>query len=350
MNQNRMRDTRVGLFVAAVLVLLAAMIASLSSQSGLFRDTYSIKASFGNVQGLVEGAPVRLYGTDVGLVSKIYFAPGFGGKPVNVILDVDKGVQTRIRANTTATIRSMGLLGDKYVELMHGAPPAPVIKEGGTVETSPPPDLYGVMEKADEILSNIVNISSSLDTFMAEFASDENRENFSRTFRSMRNIVTEVETGDGLLHGLIYEPSPGDAIDDFSKAISDVREILEEARAGKGGVGESLTALSRSIGDLEDITARLRSGPGMLHDAVYAKGDESLMGNLNSSAKNLNQILVKMNEGEGTFGAFLNDPTLYEDLKIITGGAKRSGLVRRVVRHTIRKYEKRKDSEPGPSP
>jgi phospholipid/cholesterol/gamma-HCH transport system substrate-binding protein len=345
-----MRDTRVGLFVAAVLVLLGVMISSLSSQSGLFRDTYTVKASFNNVQGLVEGAPVRLHGTDIGLVSKIYFAPGFGEKPIDVILDVDKSVQTRIRENSTATIRTMGLLGDKYVELTHGAPPAPIIEEGGMLDSSPPADLYGVMRKGDEILSNIVNISNSLDTFMAEFASDENRENFSRTFRSMRNIVTEVETGDGLLHGLIYEPSPGDAIDDFSKAISDIHEILAEARAGKGDVGESLQRLSRSIRNLEDITARLRSGPGMLHDAVYAEGDESLMSNLRTSAENLNAILVKLNEGEGTFGAFLNDPTLYEDLKIITGGAKRSGRVRRVVGHTIRKYKKQEDSETRPSP
>jgi phospholipid/cholesterol/gamma-HCH transport system substrate-binding protein len=302
------------------------------------------------VKGLVEGAPVRLHGTDIGLVSKIYFAPGFGEKPIEVILDIDESVQARVRENSTATIRTMGLLGDKYVELTHGRPPAPAIEEGGTVQSASPPDLYGVMEKGDEILSNIVNISSSLDSFMAEFASDENRENFSRTFQSMKNIVTELETGDGLLHGLIYEPSPGDAVDDFSKAIADIRKILADARAGKGDVGNALKGLSQSIENLEDITTRLRSGPGMLHEAVYAEGDKSLMNNLSTAAENLNAILVKLNEGEGTFGAFLNDPTLYEDLKIITGGAKRSGRVRRVVGHTIKKYKKKEDSETEPSP
>ena len=43
-------------------------------------------------------------------------------------------------------------------------------------------------------------------------------------------------------------------------------------------------------------------------------------------------ILGKMNEGEGTLGLLLNDPSLYEDLKQLVGGAQRSTLVRAMVR------------------
>lgn len=337
------RAVRVGFLVALALVLFGALVTSLSSQSGFFRDTYSIKTSFSNVQGLVEGAPVRLQGRDIGLVSKIYFAPGFGKKPVEVVLDIDRSVQARIRQNSTAAIRTMGLLGDKYVEVSHGSPPAEIIREGGVLKSTTPPDLSTVLDKGDEILTNIVKISSSLDTFTAEFASEENRENFSRTFRSMRNIVEEVEKGDGLLHGLIYEPAPGGTLDNFSKAVNDFRWIMDDARNGKGRLGSSLQSLSTSADNLEDITTRLRSGPGMLHEAIYAEGKRSLAENLNDAALRLNNVLTKLDEGKGTLGAFLNDPTLYEDMKIITGGAKRSGRVRRVVEYTINKYKKQED-------
>lgn len=344
-----MRDVRVGLLVATALLLLGGLIVSLSSQSGLFRETYAIKTSFNNVQGLVEGAPVRLQGRDIGLVSKIYFAPVFGEKPVEVVLDVDRSVRARIRENSRATIRTMGLLGDKYVELTHGFPPAAIIKKGGVVASTRPPDFFSVLEKGDEILTNIVNISSSLDSFTAEFASDENRENFSRTFHSMRNIVEEIEKGEGILHGLVYEPTPGDAIDDLSHALADFRAFMEEARGGEGELGAALESLSRSVKNIEEITTRVRSGPGMLHEAIYAEGEKSLAENLNDAALRLSSVLEKLDEGEGTFGAFLNDPTLYEDLKIITGGAKRSWRVRRVVEHTIRKY-KRDEEAPAPAP
>ena len=46
----------------------------------------------------------------------------------------------------------------------------------------------------------------------------------------------------------------------------------------------------------------------------------------------LNSILAKVDRGEGTLGLLLNDPTLYEDLKRLIGGAERSALVRSLIR------------------
>ena len=46
----------------------------------------------------------------------------------------------------------------------------------------------------------------------------------------------------------------------------------------------------------------------------------------------LNSILAKIDRGEGTFGLLLNDPTLYEELKLLVGGANRSAVVRAMIR------------------
>jgi len=335
-----MTEARVGVFVIIGLILLGVLITSLSSQTGILRDTYTVKTSFSNVQGLVEGAPVRLQGRDVGLVTKIYFAPGFREKAIEVVLEIDQSIQSRVRENSTATIQTMGLLGDKYVEITHGAPPAKVIREGGVVKSTNPPDLYAVINKGDQILTNVVNISKSLDQFTAEFATPENRENFSQTFRSMRNIVTEVEKGDGFLHSVIYKSKPGDVVDDLSQAVDDLHAILQDLRDGTGNAGTALRDLSATMAHVKDVTKRMKTGPGMLHDAIYRKGEKDLVTNLSQAAENLNAILAKVRRGEGTLGAFVNDPTLYEDLTIITGGAKRSGMVKRVVKYTIKKYEK----------
>ncbi len=335
-----MTEARVGVFVIIGLILLGVLITSLSSQTGILRDTYTVKTSFSNVQGLAEGAPVRLQGRDVGLVSKIYFAPGFREKPIEVVLELDQSIQARVRENSTASIQTMGLLGDKYVEISHGSPPAKVIRADGAVKSTNPPDLYAVIEKGDKILTNVVNISKSLDQFTAEFATPENRANFSQTFRSMRNIVTEVEKGDGFLHSVIYKPKPGDVVDDLSQAADDLHAILEDIRNGTGNAGTALRDLSATMANVRDITKRMKTGPGMLHEAIYRKDEKGLITNLSEAAENLNAILAKVRRGEGTLGAFVNDPTLYEDMTVITGGAKRSGMVKRAVRYSIRKYEK----------
>ena len=346
----RVNEARVGLFVVFSLILLGVLILSLSSQSGLFRRTYSIKTSFNNVQGLVEGAPVRLQGRDIGLVEKIYFAPGFNEKPIDVVLQIDKSIESRVRENSLATIQTMGLLGDKYVEITHGSPPAPVIRPGGKVKSTEPPNLFALLDKGDEILTNIVNISHSLDKVTAEFATEENRQNFTKTFRSWKNVVTEIEHGDGLLHSVIYKPKSGDLVDELGKATKDLAAILHDMRQGTGKPGHSLADFSESMANVREITSRVKTGPGVLHEMVYKKGDEGLVKRLTAASKNLNEILAKVNRGEGSLGAFVNDPTLYEDLKIITGGAKRSGRVKRVIQYTIKKYEKGKKKEMAPSP
>ncbi len=45
----------------------------------------------------------------------------------------------------------------------------------------------------------------------------------------------------------------------------------------------------------------------------------------------LNSILAKIDRGEGTLGLMLNDPTLYEELKLLVGGANRSTVVRSLI-------------------
>ena len=49
----------------------------------------------------------------------------------------------------------------------------------------------------------------------------------------------------------------------------------------------------------------------------------------------LNSILAKVDRGEGSLGLLLNDATLYEDLKILVGGAQRSTLVRALIRMAV---------------
>ncbi len=51
---------------------------------------------------------------------------------------------------------------------------------------------------------------------------------------------------------------------------------------------------------------------------------EKSLGHLDGSLTHLEAVLKKVDKGEGTLGALINDPTLYEDMKLLLGGAKRS--------------------------
>jgi phospholipid/cholesterol/gamma-HCH transport system substrate-binding protein len=60
---------------------------------------------------------------------------------------------------------------------------------------------------------------------------------------------------------------------------------------------------------------------------------------LKDAMKNLNSILEKINNGHGSLGAMINDPSLYDDAKALVGGTNRNRIVRNLVRQTIQKAE-----------
>ncbi len=81
---------------------------------------------------------------------------------------------------------------------------------------------------------------------------------------------------------------------------------------------------------------------------VSEKLDKELDGlELAEAVRNLNAILQKINDGQGTLGALINDPALYDDAKALVGGANRSRIVRNMVRQTIKKSP---HSKPAPAP
>jgi phospholipid/cholesterol/gamma-HCH transport system substrate-binding protein len=69
--------------------------------------------------------------------------------------------------------------------------------------------------------------------------------------------------------------------------------------------------------------------------------------NLKGASKNLNAIIEKINSGQGTLGALVNDPALYDEVRALMGGANRNRIVRNLVRQTVKDGEK---NAPEPSP
>ena len=57
---------------------------------------------------------------------------------------------------------------------------------------------------------------------------------------------------------------------------------------------------------------------------------------MSSAAKHLQGVLDKIDSGNGTVGALINDPGLYDDFRALMGGANRNRVIRNLVRDTIR--------------
>jgi len=302
---NRRLSLIVGAFVLASLAALALAILSLSSQQGVWAERYRLVAFYDNVGGLIPNAPVWLAGTQVGRVGSVELASRESGEPaVRVVLQVDQRVQERIRADSVASIGTIGLLGDRYVEVSLGTPGEPVLEPGVEIRTVDPVDMTAVVDKGAAALDSVSSLAANLNQVVEDFEREAGGRGLAKSIAAVADIVEEIQDGQGLLHSLIYDEYEG------------------------GGV----ESIDRSLATLETILNEIAEGEGVLHSLIYDElTEQDVVLEAIEAGSRLNSILAKVDRGEGTVGLLVNDPTLYEDLKNLVGGAQRSAVVRTLI-------------------
>ena len=227
------------------------------------------------------------------------------GEPaVKVMLQIDEEVQQRIRANSLAQITTVGLLGDQIVEVSIGTSDSPVLTDRSEIQTLDPFDLNVMVSKGGLALDAIESLASNLDATLAEFRKGAGGRKLAESLAGFSDIISQVQEGEGTLHTLIYEPYEGEAVASAEGALESLDGILEE----------------------------VQHGDGLLHSLIYdSPAEQDVLLKVLEAGARLNSILAKIDGGEGTLGLLLNDPTLYEELKILVGGAGRSTLVRSMI-------------------
>jgi len=128
--QNRTLEIGVGMFLLAgilALILLALRVSGLSTSAA--NDTYKLYANFDNIAGLTVRAKVTMAGVTVGKVTAIDLdRDTFTGR---VTMQIDKKVNN-LPTDSTASILTAGLLGEKYIGLSVGGEDT-LLKDGGTI-------------------------------------------------------------------------------------------------------------------------------------------------------------------------------------------------------------------------
>jgi len=141
--QKYSKETVVGVFVLIGLACIGYMTIQLGDL-GLFEDdTYSLTARFTRVTGLRSGSVVNMLGLEVGRVGKMTMDQD---KQLAVVeLRIRKGV--RVYEDAIASIRTEGLIGDRYVSIDAGGSGAELKPGDSITETEAPADIMDMVSK-----------------------------------------------------------------------------------------------------------------------------------------------------------------------------------------------------------
>ena len=136
-------ETGVGIFVVIGVLCVAYMTVKLGKISLFGDDYYSLYARFGSVSGLRVGNPAEINGIEVGRVESMSIDQE--KQVIMVQLKIRKGI--RVHDDASASIKTAGLIGDKYIKIEPGGA-GEILKPGGTItETTSPVDVEDLISK-----------------------------------------------------------------------------------------------------------------------------------------------------------------------------------------------------------
>jgi phospholipid/cholesterol/gamma-HCH transport system substrate-binding protein len=180
-----------------VVILCIAILIGLTIMAGsfkLFQETYNINIIFSNSSAIEKDAPVRLSGVEVGKVESVQLVYRKEGDTIVLVkLELDAGA--KVREGARASVTTLGLMGEKYIELTPGDTGAAMIKHGATIQGKDPIDIEAiidqatsVMEVAKETMSNISSLAKNLDS-----AVTDNKDNIDDIMNNLRRSTDNLE-------------------------------------------------------------------------------------------------------------------------------------------------------------
>lgn len=302
-------ELKVGLVVMIGFVMFSVAILSFGTIRNYFLPRVPVEVFFSNVKGLKQGAPVWLAGVEVGNVKRIQ--PPTDGQPngIRVITEIDTAMRVMIKADSTASIRTQGLLGDQYIELSLGSPSAPPLPAGAPLQGVLPVDIKELVSGSSETLEEISRFLKNIGGFTTD--------QISKFIQNLNVLITRLNEGGGTAGRLLNDPTLYKEVKDLTVATKELVKKLEESQGTLGKAiqdPELYNRLNTAAGSFETFSKKLEHGEGSLGKAA---SDPQLYEHLSRAAERLDNLTAKLEKGEGAAGQLLQDKEVFNDMKAL---------------------------------
>jgi len=380
------KTIRVGLLAAAALLVLMIFVFFIGSEQKIFSRKNEYKVRLDNVTGLAEGNPIKISGVTVGVIKDITLPRDPKMRDVDIELMVDRKYADRIRTDSRARLKKLGLIaGDSYIDISPGSPKFDALEPGSLIPAARQTNVDQLISSGEDLVDNFVQISYSLKNVLGRVdrgegligeltSAPETKQRITDTFLTTLNktnaILGHVESGKGLVGKLVYDDtfatsftaSLQESAHSLQALVADVEGSLKTGQGaipallndpeGKKKVLDLVENLRLTSANLAALTQSYQKGQGivprLMNDKAYA--DTTLV-EFNGLLHQLNDTVAKVNRGEGTAGKLISDPSVYESVNDILIGINESKLLRWLIRNRQQSgIQKRYDTESGKAP
>ena len=295
-------EAKVGLFVLVGLIILGYMSVQVGKQSFGLKKGYSLEVVFDNAAGLDRDASVQIAGVEVGRVESINLKDGKALVRLNIIPNV------KLEKDAIASIKTHGILGDKYVELYPGTRGEAYLAAGEQISrTERQADIDKLLHQLGMIADDVRGVTSSLNRVLAGQAGEE----------AITSILTNTKNLTGNLNNVIVNNQEAlrAALENTRQLTGNLNRVVNQNDEKVGQVMDTLKSASiemeKTFTALKEITGSINRGEGTLGQLVKDKGAAE---KLTQTLTSLQEVTQKINEGRGSIGKLVNDDETVRNL------------------------------------
>jgi len=307
---------KVGGMILLALGILTVAVFKLGEAANLFSKRYKLVALLPSANGLRVGGSVTVAGQLAGTVSAIDFLTPDADTTRNlrVEVEIDQALQPQVREDSRARIRTLGLLGDKIVDISPGTPRYAVLPANDTIQVEAALDYETVLLQASGAVTDMVQLT-----------------------RDLRGITGGIARGEGTVGQLLTNRS---LYDELNGTLARTNALVTRLQTPNGSLGKLLDDpalyqnLNGMISSVDSLVRQMRAENGTLGKLLR---DDTLYTHLVGITSGADSLVKQLNRGNGFASKMLKDEVLYEQLtKTITD----LNAILADVRKDPRKYTK----------
>ncbi len=285
-------DIKVGLLVVISFIILVIGIFVVSDVRSLWDKKKTLVILFPYADGITAGSPVWYAGFEVGGVKDIRIASGVSDR---IAITVRISPDARVKKDSRVEIRSLGMMGAKYVEISPGSPESPELVSGDVLEGKSPASLSEIIETGGKVAVGLVDLVKDAKEFVFEV---RNEYSIKETIQNANALLVQVKEN-----------------------AADLGPIMKDIKQVSGQGGKELVSLIREVRDTnQDVQKRLaaveteltrtlgQAGRGFSEAEETVKGLHSI---LDSNEDNIASIISHLNETTRHLEALSEDIRLH---------------------------------------
>jgi phospholipid/cholesterol/gamma-HCH transport system substrate-binding protein len=276
-------NVQLGIFVMIGLAFLLFTLYLIGSNQNLFDQTFEVKATFYNVNGLMKGNNVRFSGIDVGTIKKVEI---ISDTTVKVTMVIKNNIHPFIKKNSVATVGTDGLMGNKLVNISNTSGGSSEIVEVGDMLTSiKPVETDEMLRTLDLTNQNLYQITTDLKRITQKLKSSN----------SLWSLLMDTSVAQNVKLSISNIRATTNNTAAFSR---DLNFLIQDIQNGKGVAGvllndtASTKRLQNSIQQLQQATTK----------AVELTSD-------------IRMVTEQLKKGQGATGVLISDTAFAKDLK-----------------------------------